>query len=119
MMKGIGFTFDAFSQWSEYDRSKMKWRLKVKIEWIPSMADRPPSPSFAPFPSTISLFSLTTTPLGQNEGALARWAGRPTTILGRPSTPWLPYERVAKGSLLLHPTSSQATSNFLNASPSS
>jgi hypothetical protein len=31
----------------------------------------------------------------------------------------LPYKRVAKGSLLLHPTSSQATSNFLNPSPSS
>jgi hypothetical protein len=33
-----------------------------------------------------------------------------------PATPWLPYKRVAKGSLL-HLTSSQATSNFLNPSP--
>jgi hypothetical protein len=30
-MKGIGLVFDAFGQWSEHDRSKMKWRMKV---WI-------------------------------------------------------------------------------------
>jgi hypothetical protein len=52
-------------------------------------------------------------------GALATWAGYLITIFGRPATPWLPYKRVAKGSLLLHPTSSQATLNFLNPSPSS
>jgi hypothetical protein len=39
--------------------------------------------------------------------------------LAAPATPWLPYIRVAKGSLLLHPTSSKAISNFLNPSPSS
>jgi hypothetical protein len=39
MMKGICFTFDAFGQWSEHDRSKMKWRIKVGVvEWRPSMA---------------------------------------------------------------------------------
>jgi hypothetical protein len=88
-MKRICFTFDAFGQWSEHDRSKMKWRMKVGIEWRPSMAGqpkmvagRPLSPSFPPFPSTISLFSSTTTPLGQSLGALATWASRPTTILG-------------------------------------
>jgi hypothetical protein len=81
-MKGICFTFDAFGQWSEHDRSKMKWRMKVGIELRPSMADRP-------------------------------------KIGGRPTTSWLPYKRVVKGSLLLHPTSSQAISNFLNSSPSS
>jgi hypothetical protein len=125
-MKGICFTFDAFGQWSEHDRSKMKWRIKVRIEWRPSMAsrpkigvDRPPSPSFLPFPSTIYLFSSSTTPLGQSRGAMATWGGRPTTILGRSATCWLPYKRVAKGRLLLHPTSSQAISNFLNPSPSS
>jgi hypothetical protein len=105
-MKGIGFTFDAFGQWSEHDRSKMKWRMKVGIEWRPSLAGHPPSPSFPPFPSTISLFSSTTTPLGQNRGALVTWAGRPAPIHGRSATPWLPYTRVAKGSLLHHPTSS-------------
>jgi hypothetical protein len=31
-MKGIWFTFDAFGQLSEHDRSKMKWRMKVGIE---------------------------------------------------------------------------------------
>jgi hypothetical protein len=36
-MKGICFAFDAFGQWSEHDRSKMKWRMKVGIEWRPSM----------------------------------------------------------------------------------
>jgi hypothetical protein len=59
----------------------MKWRMKVGIEWRPSMASR-------------------------------------QKIGGRSATPWLPYKRVAKGSLLLHPTSSQTTLNFLNPSPS-
>jgi hypothetical protein len=40
-MKGISFTFDALCQWSELDRSKMKWRMKVGIEWRSSMAGRP------------------------------------------------------------------------------
>jgi hypothetical protein len=31
-MKGIGFAFDAFGQWSENERNKMKWRIKVGIE---------------------------------------------------------------------------------------
>jgi hypothetical protein len=31
-MKGICFTFDAFGQLSEHERSKMKWRMKVGIE---------------------------------------------------------------------------------------
>jgi hypothetical protein len=39
-MKEIGFAFDAFGQWSEHDRSKMKWRMKVGIEWRSSMAGR-------------------------------------------------------------------------------
>jgi hypothetical protein len=54
-VKGICFTFDAFGQWSEHDRSKMKWRMKVGIEWRPSMADRPKNvsyPVFIPKPST-------------------------------------------------------------------
>jgi hypothetical protein len=125
-MKGICFTFDAFDQWSERDRSKMEWRMKVGIEWRPSMASQPKNGGR---PATISLlssfplnylpFSSTTTPLGQSLGTLATWAGRPVTILGRPATPWLPYKRVAKGSLLLLPTSSQTTLNFLNPSSSS
>jgi hypothetical protein len=112
-MKGIGFAFDAFGQWSEHDRSKMKWRMKVGIEWRPSMVGQPKIGGWpanfsllSSFPSIVSLFSSTTTPLGQNGGALATWAGRPATILGQSATPWLPYKRVAKGSLLLHPTSS-------------
>jgi hypothetical protein len=40
-MKRIDFAFDAFGQWSGHDRSKMKWRMKVGIEWRPSMAGRP------------------------------------------------------------------------------
>jgi hypothetical protein len=118
-MKGISFTFDAFGQWSEHDRSKMKWRMKVRIEWMPRMTGRPPSPSFLSFPSTIYLFSSTTTPLGQSRGAMATWAGHPVTLLGWSATSCLPYKRVAKGSLLLHPTSSDGTSNFLNPSPCS
>jgi hypothetical protein len=67
-------------------------------------------------PATFSLLSSftlhylplrsTTTPLGQNGGALARRAGCSATILGRSATPWHPYNRVTKGSFLLHPTSS-------------
>jgi hypothetical protein len=40
-MKGIGFAFHAIGQWSEHDRSKIKWRMKVRIEWWPSMASQP------------------------------------------------------------------------------
>jgi hypothetical protein len=40
-MKGIGFTFGAFGQWSEHEGNKMKWRMKVGIEWRSNMADRP------------------------------------------------------------------------------
>jgi hypothetical protein len=40
-MKEIFFTFDAFGQWSEHDRRKMKSRMKVGIESRPSMADQP------------------------------------------------------------------------------
>jgi hypothetical protein len=40
-MKGIDIAFDAFGQWSEHDRSKMKWRMKIGIEWRPSMAGWP------------------------------------------------------------------------------
>jgi hypothetical protein len=98
-MKEIGFAFDAFGHWSEHDRSKMKCRMKVGIEWRPIgtrlVVGRVPSPAFPPFPSTISLFSSTTAPLRQNGGALATWAGRLATILGRPATPWLSYKRVA------------------------
>jgi hypothetical protein len=53
-MKGIFFTFDAFGQWSEHDRSKMKWRMKVGVEWRPSMVDRP---KVVGRPTTFSLFS--------------------------------------------------------------
>jgi hypothetical protein len=97
----------------------MKWRMKVGIEWGPSMAGWPKiggHPAtfslLSSFPSTIYPFSLTTTPLGQCRGAMATWAGRPATSR-------LPYKRDAKGSLLLHPTCSQSTSNFLNPSSSS
>jgi hypothetical protein len=104
----------------------MKWGIKVGVEWRQSKAGRPkigvwPTmfPSFLPFPSTIYHFSSITTPLGQSRGAMDILASPPTTILDRPVTSWLPYKRVAKERLLLHPTSSQATSNSLNPSPSS
>jgi hypothetical protein len=31
-MNRICFTLDAFGQWSEHDRSKMEWRMKVGIK---------------------------------------------------------------------------------------
>jgi hypothetical protein len=56
-MKGICFTFDAFGQWSEHEGNKIWWRMKVGVEWRPSvaahqrfMAGRPPAPSFPFFP---------------------------------------------------------------------
>jgi hypothetical protein len=53
-MKRICFTFDAFGPWSEHDRSKMKWRMIVGVEWRPSMADRP---KVGDRSATFSLFS--------------------------------------------------------------
>jgi hypothetical protein len=53
-MKGIGFAFDAFGQWSEHDRSKMKWTMKVEIEWRPSIAGQP---KIGGQPATFSLLS--------------------------------------------------------------
>jgi hypothetical protein len=38
-VKGIFFAFDAFGKWSDHDRSKMKWRMKIGIEWKLGMAD--------------------------------------------------------------------------------
>jgi hypothetical protein len=53
-MKEICFTFDAFGQWSEHERSKMKWMMKVGIEWRLSMADRS---KIGGRPTTFSLLS--------------------------------------------------------------
>jgi hypothetical protein len=53
-MKEIGFAFDAFGQWSEHDRSKMKWRIKVGIEWRPNFAGQP---KIGGWPATFSLLS--------------------------------------------------------------
>jgi hypothetical protein len=59
-MKGIYFTFDAFGQWSEHDRSKMKWTMKVGVEWRLSMAGQP---KFGGRPATFSLLSSFCPPL--------------------------------------------------------
>jgi hypothetical protein len=53
-MKGIFFTFDAFGYWSEHDRSKMTRRMKVGIEWRPSIASRS---KIGGRPATFSLLS--------------------------------------------------------------
>jgi hypothetical protein len=53
-MKGICFTFDAFGQWSEHDGSRMKWRMKVGVEWRPKMAGQQ---KIRGRPATFSLFS--------------------------------------------------------------
>jgi hypothetical protein len=57
-MKEICFTFDAFGQWSEHDRSKMKWRMKVGVECRPSMVGRPKISSRLATFSLLSSFSL-------------------------------------------------------------
>jgi hypothetical protein len=53
-MKVICFTFDDFGHWNERDRSKMKWRMKVELEWRPSMTGRP---KIGGQPATFSLLS--------------------------------------------------------------
>jgi hypothetical protein len=53
-MEGICFAFDAFGQWSEHDRSKMLWRMKVGVEWRLSMVGRP---KISGWPATFSLLS--------------------------------------------------------------
>jgi hypothetical protein len=57
-MNGISFTFDAFGQWSEHDRSKMEWRMEVGIEWRPSMVGRPKIGSQSDTFSLLSSFPL-------------------------------------------------------------
>jgi hypothetical protein len=54
-MKEFSFTFDAFGQWSEYDRSKLEWRMKVGIKWRPSMTGG--RPKIVGRPATFSLLS--------------------------------------------------------------
>jgi hypothetical protein len=53
-LKEFAFNFDACGQWSEHDRSKMKWRMKVEIEWRPSMAGQT---KIGGWPATFSLLS--------------------------------------------------------------
>jgi hypothetical protein len=62
-MKEICFTFYAFGQWSEHDRSKMKWRMKVEIEWRPSMVGRLKIDGRPATFSLLSSFSLHYLPL--------------------------------------------------------
>jgi hypothetical protein len=62
-MEGICFTFDAFGLWSEHDRSKMKWWMKVGIEWRPNMAGRPMIGGRPDTFSILSSFSLDYLPL--------------------------------------------------------
>jgi hypothetical protein len=120
-MKRICFTFDSFGQWSEHDRIKMWWRMKVGFESRPSVATRPKiygqPTSFPPFPFlSLLLSSSLSQPSHHGDKLESFW---PHGLAARSATPWLPYKRTAKESLLLHPTSSQVTSNFLNPSPSS
>jgi hypothetical protein len=65
------------------------------------MVGRPPSPSFPFFPFYYLPFYLNHRILGQIGVLLTTWVGRLTTYLGWLATPYLPYKRSAKGSLLL------------------
>jgi hypothetical protein len=97
-MKGICFTFDAFGQWSEHDRSNMKWRMKVGIEWRPSMAG---VPKISGWPATFSLLSSPLSPSLAQPPHLwdkmeALWphglAARPPSLAG-----WPPLASPVKG----------------------
>jgi hypothetical protein len=109
-MKEICFTFDAFGQWSEQGRSIVCCGMKVGVEWRLSVAARP---NIYGRSATFPLFSLLlSSPLSQpphlGEKLESFQPHGLATYLGWPATPWLPYKRAAKGSLVLHPTSSQA-----------
>jgi hypothetical protein len=62
-MKGICFSFDAFGQWSEYDRHKIKWRMKIGIDWRPRMAGPPKNGGQSATFSLLSYFPLHYLPL--------------------------------------------------------
>jgi hypothetical protein len=62
-MKEIGFSFVAFGQLSEHYRSKMKWKMKVGIEWGPGMADQPKIGGWLATLSLLSSFLLHYLPL--------------------------------------------------------
>jgi hypothetical protein len=62
-MKGICFTFDAFGQWSENYRSKMKWTMKVGVDWRLSMAGQPNNSGRSDTFSLLYSFSLHYLPL--------------------------------------------------------
>jgi hypothetical protein len=103
-MKGNCLTFDSFGQWFEHEGNKMRWMEKVggsegqglagRPKWV---AGRPPTPSFTTFFSNNMLFSSTTTTSVHNGRAMATWAGRLATFLGRLTTPWHPYKRACQG----------------------
>jgi hypothetical protein len=95
-MKGIGFTFDAFGQWSEHDMSKMKWRMKVGIEWRPSMTGWP---KIGCWPVTFTLLSSLLSPSLTQSPHL--WDRLEELWPHGPATPWLPYKRVGKGGGLI------------------
>jgi hypothetical protein len=114
-MKGNCLAFDAFGQWFEHEGNNMRWMEKVGGEWRPrlgrpaKMGGRSATYSlFLTFFSTNILFSSTTNTLVHNGGTLATWAGRPATYHGRQATLGTLIKGLAKGNLLLHPTSSQA-----------
>jgi hypothetical protein len=89
-MKRICFAFDAFSQWSEHDGSKMKWMMKVGTEWRSSMAGQPKNGGR---PATFILLSPPLSPSvaqppniwdkveGQWPHGLATW---PPSLAGQP-----------------------------------
>jgi hypothetical protein len=108
-MKGKCLAFDAFGQWFEHEGNKMKWMEKVGGEWRPRLG--------RPAGHLLPLFSLSsplTSSLAQPPPlwcimeelwphGLAAWA---PTMADRPPL-CTPIKGLAKGSLLLHPTSSQ------------
>jgi hypothetical protein len=90
MMKGICFTFDAFGQWSEHDRSKMEWTMKVGIEWWSSMAGRLKIGGWPVTFSLLSSFPFHYLPLYLNHHTFEtnfRGTGHMGWLLGHPLAP--------------------------------
>jgi hypothetical protein len=97
-MKGNCLAFDAFGQWFELERNKMRMMEKVGGEWRPGLGWLAKMGGWLATNSLFShfllhyiLFSSITTTLVHNGGTLATWTGHLATYHGRPATPWCPY----------------------------
>jgi hypothetical protein len=127
-MKGNCLAFDAFGQWFEHEGNKMRWMKNVGGEWRPRLC-QPAKMGGRLTGHILSLFPLSSPLTSSLAQPPPLWcimeelwphglAARQPTIVGWPPL-GAPIKGLAKGSLFLHSTSSQAQVKSLNPSPSS